>query len=370
MKIYSFLLFTFVCNVLFAQKQLLVSTYTTGKGEGVYLYNFNATTGDANLQHVIKITNPSFLAVAPNNSFVYAVNEEMDSTINGKTGYISSFKLDKKTNSLVKLNKQTSVGANPCYVSITKNGKWIFVGNYTGGSLTLLPVEKDGSIGTPKQSIQHQGFSINKARQASPHVHATVLSPDNKFLYVPDLGIDKIMIYAFDDKAGFLKLYDSAASIPGSGPRHFTFNTAGTYAYLMQELSGNVICYAVKNGRLIEQQSISSLAKDYNGTIGCADIHVSNDGRFLYTSNRGGKSNTIAIFSINKVTGQLTFVDTQSTLGEKPRNFNFDPSGNFLLVANQNSNNVVIFKIDKRTGLLTDIGKQIVVPNPVCIKLL
>jgi 6-phosphogluconolactonase len=370
MKTTLIIICTCLSNILFAQieKKLVVGTYTKDKAEGIYLYNFNTKTADATLQSFIKTTNPSYLTIAPNNKFVYAVNEDADSTANGKTGYVSAFKLNEQKNELIFINKQVSAGAHPCYISITKNGKWVFVGNYSGGSVSVFPVEKDGSIGLIKQNIIHIGKSVNEQRQNSPHVHATVLSPDNKFLYVPDLGKDKIMIYRFDDENGKLKLYDSATTQAGSGPRHFIFNTTGNFAYLMEELSGNVICYAVKNGRLFQKQSISSLPKNYNGTIGCADIHISNDGKFLYTSNRGGESNTISIFSVNKSSGMLAFVDTQSTLGIKPRNFNFDQSGRFLLVANQSSNNIIIFSVNKITGKLSDTGKRIDVYNPVCLK--
>jgi len=184
---------------------------------------------------------------------------------------------------------------------------------------------------------------------------------------VPDLGIDKVMIYAFDKNKGSLKLHSSAASEPGSGPRHFDFYPNNKFAYLVEELTGTVVCYKLKKGNLQLQQRISILPADFKGVIGAADIHVSPDGKFLYTSNRGD-ANNISIFAIHPTDGKLTLIGHQSTLGKTPRNFNFDPSGNFLLVANQNTDDIVIFKIDKETGLLTDTGKRINVPNPVCLK--
>ena len=210
---------------------------------------------------------------------------------------------------------------------------------------------------------------INKERQSKPHVHCTILSADNRFLFVADLGIDKVMIYAFDAITGKL----APAKIPfakvmdGSGPRHFTFHPNNKYAYLIEELSGNVVTYQYNNGSLKNIQQISSMPANDTSFAGSADIHVSPDGKFLYASNRG-TSNTIAIFKINQQTGKLTLVAHQSTLGQTPRNFNFDPTGNFLLVANQNSDEVVVFKRDKLTGLLTDSGNRIGVGKPVCLK--
>ena len=190
-------------------------------------------------------------------------------------------------------------------------------------------------------------------------------------MFVPDLGIDKVMVYAFDVKTGKLtpakKPFSSARA--GAGPRHFDFHPSGKFAYLVEELTGavTVFTYDAGTGALKALQTISSLPADYKGPVGSADIHVSPDGKFLYCSNRG-ESNTIGILSINKSNGQLEWVDHQSTLGKTPRNFNFDPTGNFLLVANQNSDEIVIFKRDKATGLLTDSGKRIKVSKPVCLK--
>jgi 6-phosphogluconolactonase len=200
-------------------------------------------------------------------------------------------------------------------------------------------------------------------------VHATVLSKDNKYVFVPDLGMDKVMIYQFNNATGKLTTAAQpyAKIAEGSGPRHFDFAPNNKYAYLMEELTGTVEAFAYNNGTLKSIQTISSHPKDFNGTKGSADIHVSPDGKFLYCSNRG-ESNTIAIFKINPANGKLISTGFQSTMGLTPRNFNFDPSGNFLLVANQNSDNIVVFKRDKQTGLLSDTGKRIEVGNPVCLK--
>jgi 6-phosphogluconolactonase len=358
----------FICCNVFAQEHyLLIGTYTGGKSEGIYVYKFNSTTAENSLMSITKSSNPSFLAVSPNNKMVYAVNENADSTRFTVGGNVSAFAFDKTNGKLTEINKQPSGGKHPCYVTVDKTGQWVFAGNYSSGSVGLLAVKKDGSLDTLQQIMQHEGSGPNTQRQQAPHVHATVLSVNNKYLYVPDLGIDKVMVYAFNKKKGSLKLKSSAASLPGNGPRHFTLDAANNFAYLMEELTGTVVCYKVKKGKLIFQQRISALPADFKGGIGSADIHISPDGKFLYCSNRGD-ANTISIFSVHPADGKLTLIGHQSTLGKTPRNFNFDPSGNFLLVANQNSDEVVIFKIDKATGLLSDTGKRISVGNPVCLK--
>ena len=339
---------------------LLVGTYTNGKSEGIYVYKFNSSSGEFSPVSKIWSANPSFLTVSPDTRFVYSVNEN-------QPGGVSSFSFDKSTGNLRELNKQPSGGDHPCYITTDKTGRWVITGNYSGGNLSVLPVNNDGSLEKPVQTINHEGSSVNTGRQEKPHVHATVFSPDGKYLFVPDLGIDKVMVYKFNSKKGKLSAHSSpfAAATPGSGPRHFDFHPSGKYAYLMEELSGNVTAYSYKKGKLTFIQKISALPANYKGSAGSADIHVSPDGKFLYSSERG-EANTIAIFSIDEKSGKLTAMGHRSTEGRTPRNFNFDPSGNFLLVANQNSGEIVIFR--RNAGLLEDTGKRIKAPSPVCIK--
>ncbi len=349
---------------------LIIGTYTTGTNDGIYVYKFNTETGENSFVSSVKTSNPSYLAISPNQKYVYAVNENADSTKFTVTGHVAAFSFDKITGKLNFINKQESGGKHPCYVSIDKTGKWVIVGNYSSGSLAVLPVRSNGSLDSSVQVIKHEGSSVNSERQEAPHVHATVLNKNNKILYVPDLGLDEVMLYNLDNKTGKLKEFvpPFVATEPGAGPRHIDIHPNGKYAYLMEELTGSVSVYEIeKNGYLSLVQNISGLPRDFEGAIGSADIHVSPDGKFLYCSNRG-ESNTIGIFSINKSNGQLEWIDHQSTLGKTPRNFNFDPTGNFLLVANQNSDEIVVFKRDKETGLLTDTGKRINVSKPVCLK--
>ena len=360
-----------LCAQQSKEKYLIIGTYTSGPDDdGIFVYKFNTETGDNSFVSSVKTSNPSYLAVSPGQKYLYAVNENADSTRFTVTGFVSAYSFNKATGKLSFINKQESGGRHPCYVAIDNAGKWVFAGNYSSGSLSVLPVKANGALDSAKQVIQHEGRSVVEGRQDEAHVHATFLSPDNKTLYVPDLGMDRLMIYKFNNRTGTL----SEANMPfviteaGSGPRHFDIHPNRKYAYLMQELTGVITVFKIyKDGSLESIQDISGLPREYNGPVGSADIHVSPDGRFLYCSNRG-ESNTIGILSINQSNGKLLWVDDQSTLGKTPRNFNLDPTGNFLLVANQNSDDVVIFKRDRQTGLLTDTGKRINVSKPVCLK--
>lgn len=346
---------------------MLVGTYTNGKSKGIYVYKFNSATGKAVPVDSIVIGNPSYLAVSPSQRYVYAVEEQADK--NRKGGKIAAFSFNKTTGKLTRLNQQDTGGDHPCYVAVDKTGKWVTAANYSSGSLSIFPVLANGSLGEAKQVIQHEGSGVNADRQQGPHVHSTVFSPDNKFLYVQDLGIDKIMIYSFNSKTGELKPapLGNTDTEPGHGPRHLDFHPSGKFAYLIEEMSGTIVAYKYhRNGELETIQGLSALPGDFNGAIGAADIHVSPDGKFLYASNRGDL-NDIVIFSINQRTGTLIREGKQSTLGKTPRNFNFDPSGNFLLAANQNSDNIIVFKRNRDTGLLTE-ESRIDVGSPVCIK--
>lgn len=345
---------------------LLIGTYTNDKSEGLYVYNFNPLTGVATKVSVINTDNPSFLVASPDEKYVYAVNENGNKN---NPGSIAAFSFDKTKGTLSLLNVQPTIGDHPCYVSIHKSGKWVTAANYSGGSAVVFPVNPDGSLGQASDFVQHEGKGTDVKRQEKPHVHSTVFSPDNKQLLVQDLGTDKIVLYDFNDKTGkitpssqpFAKVKD------GAGPRHIAFHPNGRFVYLMEEMGGAVTVFSYNKGTLKALQNISSHPTDFTGTKGSADIHLSPDGRFLYASNRG-QANSIAVFSIGQKTGMLRLAGIQSCLGKSPRNFSIDPTGKFLLVANQSSNDIVIFTRNKQTGLLTDTGERIQVDKPVCLQ--
>jgi 6-phosphogluconolactonase len=351
-----------------AQKQyyLLVGTYTNGKSEGVYVYDFNTTNGTATMVSKAKTSNPSYLAVAPDQKYVYAVNENHNK---GNGGAASAYAFNRKTGELQQLDEVPSGGDDPCYISIDRTGKWAIIANYSSGTISVLPIQQGGKLGAPQTVIHDQGHGTNPARQEGPHAHTSVLSPDNRFLLTTDLGTDKLMLYAFDAKTGKLKpLAPPFLKLPdGTGPRHLAFHPNGKWVYLVQEMGGTVTAFDYSNGKLKEFQTISTLPKDFKGTFTAADIHVSPDGKFLYASTRD-QANIITVYKIDPSNGRLTVAGYQSTMGKTPRNFNFDPTGNYLLVANQNSDDIVVFKISHQTGLLTDTGKRIEVGSPVCVK--
>lgn len=368
----SILLFLCLMNTSTVQKTdrdksffLIIGTYSSnGKNDGIYVYDFNTLTGDNSLKSkVAGEENPSFLAISHDGRFLYSANEV-------KNGNISSFKFDKVTGELSFLNRVSSGGDSPCFVEVDGTNKYLFTGNYGSGTLSAIPINSDGTLRTDIQSIKHEGSSIDKSRQQSPHVHSTFLAPDNKYLFVPDLGTDKVNIYSFDLKKPTQPLTPSDPSFiavkPGSGPRHLAFHPNAKSVYLIHEMEGMVTAFDYKAGKLTEKQAITMLSQGVSGKAGAADIHVSPDGKFLYASNLGN-ANELVIYSIKK-NGTLEFKDTQSTLGKTPRNFVIDPTGNFLLVANQGSNEIVIFSRDKKTGLLTATGKKIQVSKPVCLK--
>lgn len=348
---------------------LFVGTYTSGGSKGIYVYHYNSKTGKADwVSNTDSSANPSFLTIAPNGRFVYAVNE----VSRKQAGLISAYSFDPTTAKLKFINQTSSGSENPCHISISKNGKWVLTANYSGGSLAALPVNADGSIAPFTQHIVHTGKGVNPVRQDMPHVHSVFLSPDEKYLLTPDLGTDKVNIYQFNQNAKQPLTTGAQPFIsiePGSGPRHLDFSPNGKFVYVTEEMSGMVSVHRYQNGTTQFVQRIATHPSDYQGQPGNADIHLSADGKFLYASNRG-KENNIAIFSVDANTGKLTALGYESTRGEGPRNFTIDPSGNFLLVANQLTSNVEIFHRDAKTGLLKHTGNSLKIPNPVCLKFL
>lgn len=346
---------------------MLIGTYTnTGKSEGIYYYNFDLQKGTAALINKQSIEDPSFLTTGFNNQFVYSVNE-----LGNKLGGITALKLDKNSGEMSKINSAFSQGDHPCHVTIDSKNRYVIVSNYTGGNFKAIQIQKDGSLDTTNtQIIQHSGKSINKSRQEKPHVHSAIFSPDEDYLLIQDLGTDQISVYDINlSKSNTpisVKPNSVFNTVPGSGPRHLTFHTKKSIAYSVQELNGTVNVMKFKNGKLSLLQEISMTNPNETRKNGAADIHISPDGKYLYASNRG-EFNELVIFRII-ADGTLSYVATQSTLGKGPRNFSIDPTGNFLLAANQNSDEIVIFKRDQNSGLLTDTKNRIKVGAPVCIK--
>ena len=368
-RLFFFATLLLLCFSIQAQKcYVFVGSYNEDKNkEGIYIYQLNPQTGIlSKLSSVKDILNPSYLTLSDNGKYLYACSE----TKTVSAGSISSFSFNLKDQTLSFLNSQKSGGDNPVYVALHKSGKWIVNANYSGGSVAAHPLADDGSIKPAIQVITYKDSSINNSRQNQSHIHSSVLSPDNNYLFLPDLGADKIRIYKFDDQQDeplqptqtpFIK------TPPGSGPRHFTFHPNGMFAYCIEEIAGAISVYKYNKGKLNPIQHIVAHSDQYTDKFGSADIHISPDGRFLYASNRGVENN-IAIFSIQK-NGTLKTVGYQSTLGNHPRNFALDPTGKFLIVANMNSGDLVVFKRNSTTGLLTKTGTDVKVTSPSCVKI-
>jgi len=355
-----------------------IGTYTTKTdSKGIYAYEFDADVGKLTPKGLAAETrDPSWVAVHPSGKFLYAANEA------GKASAVSAFAIDKKNGKLTLLNQLPSLGEDPCYLSFDKTGKYLFVANYTSGTIAVFPILADGLLGEHTAMVKDQGATgPNKERQDGPHAHWMEATAHNHFVYVADLGLDRVLIYKFDAAKGSLthgvpqlskETPDkatapdpfSATLNPGAGPRHVAFGPGGRFMYALGELQSTVTVFANDAQNTYRSvQQISTLPKDFSGRNDAAEISVHPNGKFLYASNRGHES--IAVFAIDPVRGTLTFVAHVPTGGKEPRHFAIDPSGKYLLAENQLSNNIVVFKIAPATGGLTPTGQVVEVPSPV-----
>lgn len=345
-----------------------VGTYTNGDAKGIYAYRFDAGSGSMSpLGLAAASPNPSFLALHPNGEFLYAVNEgDPDSPTNGS---VSAFSINKQTGQLTFLNKADSLGAGPCHLVVDHTGKFVFVANYGAGSVGSWRIQPDGSIGEMASLVQHQGSSVHE-RQGAPHAHEAVISQDNARLFVPDLGLDKVMVYQINAETGELTANNPPAAVltPGTGPRHMEFHPDGRHAYVIGEINSTITTFDFdpSTAALTSKQVVSTLPEGFTDNSSTAEIEVSSDGKFVYGSNRG--NDTIAVFAVDPEAKTLTPVEHAPIQGRTPRNFVIDPSGAYLFSENQNTNNIVQFARDASTGKLTPTGQVLTdVPSPVCM---
>jgi 6-phosphogluconolactonase len=358
---------------------------TQGVGEshskGIYVSRFNAVTGTLSEPELAaEIINPSFITISPDNRFLYAVTEDPLSVGPplDHVSYVSAFAIDVATGKLRLLSTLPTGGTSTCFISTDKTGKYVLMANFGSGSVSVIKIKEDGSLGELTSFIQNTGHSVNPAIQTSPHPHSILVSPDNRYVIVSDLGLDKVQIFRFDEKTGELTPPDPpfATVKPGGGPRHFAFSPSGKFGYQLSEMSGMVDAFAwdPARGSLTNLQSVQTIPHDFAGENHSAEITVSPDGKFLYESNRrntgdtGWGPETIGIFAIDPEKGTLTLVEQAPTGGIMPRNFAIDPTGSYLLAAHQYSNTVVVFKIDRATGRLSKTGNEIKLDVPVCIQ--
>jgi 6-phosphogluconolactonase len=342
---------------------LYVGTYTKGRKEGIFIFQYNQKTGELFQVAATEAQEASYLALDKKNRVLYSVNE-LTNYQGNPSGAISAFAVEKKTGKLSFINKESSEGGAPCYITVDPENKFVLTANYLGGNIVMHPI-KNRKLSPISDNKNHEGSGPNKSRQTDPHAHCIILDPKKEYALAADLGTDQILIYKVDAKNKKLNHHSTTSTKPGAGPRHITFHQNGKYAYLINELNSTVGTYSYSKGTLEELQNLPMLPMDFSGISYCADIKVSPDGKFLYGSNRGHDS--ITVFEIDHASGKLNYVEHVSTEGHWPRNFTLDPSGNFLLVANERSNNVITFKVNKESGKLEKTGIITEVPAPVCL---
>ena len=365
---YCLLVMMFVPTMAFGQVPDKYRVYFGTSSPGKNIFQCELDTKDGSMSKAMmaaEIGNPSFVAIHPNQKFLYSVSE-------GNKGSIVAFAIDAKTGNLTKLNSQTSGGAGPCHLVVDATGKAVLAANYSGGSCTSIPIKSNGSLAEPASFHQHKGKSINPGNQQGPHAHSFNLDKANKFAFCADLGIDKIMVYRFDADKGTITPNDPPAfdTPAGSGPRHFAFSPDGKNAYINGEINMTLIAcdYDADKGVLKQRQVISTLPKDETRKKGStAEVVVHPSGKFVYVSNRD-PYNSIAIFSIDPKTRELTAVGHEARGIKTPRNFAIEPTGQYMLVANQSGGSVISFRIDQATGLLTPTGSSVAVASPVCVR--
>src|ERR1017187_2725781 len=343
-------------------------TYTGARSKGIHVSRFDPVTGRLTAPELAVATaSPSFLALHPNRQFVYAAGET--SILNGKrVGAVAAFSVNAKTGRLKLLNRQSSGGEGPCHVAVDPTGKCLLVANYGNGSIAALPIRADGSLGEPGAIIQHQGSSVNPARQAGPHGHFITPDPANRFVLASDLGLDQVLVYRFDPAKPSLVPNDPpfVSVKPGSGPRHLAFHPSGRFVFLSSEMGSTLTAFAydAMRGVLKELQTLLTLPENFAGARSGAELQVHPNGKFVYASNRGHDS--IAVFAFDASEGKLACVENQPTEGKTPRHFAIDPTGQWLLAENQDSGSVVVFHIDAKTGRLSPTGQTVPIGTPTC----
>jgi 6-phosphogluconolactonase len=354
-----------------ATVRVYVGTYTGGDSRGIYRFDFNRETGEAGEATLAaEATNPSFLAIHPNQRFLYAVGE-IGQFEGISSGSVSAYAIEA-SGDLRPINSQPSRGAGPCHLVVDGEGRNVLVANYGGGSAAVLPIRADGGLDAATGFIQHEGTSINPSRQEGPHAHSINLDANGRFAFVADLGLDKILVYRFDGKTGTITPHAApfVRVAPGGGPRHFAIHPSGRFAYTNNEITSSVTAFVFdgEHGLFGEFQTASTLPDGFEGDNSTAEIRVHPSGKYLYVSNRGHDS--VAAFAIDSQSGRLTPLGHTPTEGQTPRNFNLDKAGQYLIAANQNSHNLTIFRVDEASGRLRPTGQQVAIPSPVCVRFL
>lgn len=347
---------------------VFVGSYAESADSGIYVYTFDEGTGQLTLvDEVAGLQNPTFLNVDPIKHKLYAISDTT-SEEGTKISEIVEFAVEPTTGSLKLAQRKDSVGAPTCHIQRDSEGKYLTVTSYHGGMIGLLSLKEDGSLGQLLDVAQHEGKGALAERQDRPHPHSSFFSPDGRFLFVQDLGLDLIQAYSIDSDKQQLIKQGIVNLQPAAGPRHLTFHPNGAFAFVINEIDSTITSfnYDAEHGRLSEQETVPTLPVDFVGDNGCAEILISKDGRFVYGSNRGHDS--MVVYAFDEVTGKLTLVEHVSVEGAHPRHFEFTPKGDYLFVANRDTNNITIFRVDQESGKIQYTGDSVTVSKPVCVK--
>lgn len=340
--------------------ELLVGTYSDEESKGIYKYNFNIATGELSDKLLLaEQTSPTFLCISKDRSTVYSVNRPDPATT-------TVYKWNENRTALLEQSTHLSEGEGPCYVTLNEAENLLGVANYASGNIAVYPLDSSGAISGKAETRQHSGSGPFLPNQKSPHAHCTMFDASGRFLYVTDLGIDKVLLYPIDADGKLQEQQLALGVDPGDGPRLLISHPEKNQVFIINELSSSVVSATTdpETGIFTRIDKQSTLPSDFEGKNACADIRLSNDGRFLYASNRG--HNSIAIFSVTEE-GKMSLVHNEPVQGDWPRNFTLSPNGKFLLVANRRSNNIVVFNVDTESGLLTYSGNQTPISQPVCL---
>jgi len=350
---------------------VFISAFAPGDEGAIHTCQLEFDTGQLKQVHrTTDVEHPFFMAVSPDGKFLYSIHAP------GQFGgevheQVAAYEVIGRTGRLKLLNRQSALGSAACFLDVDATGKAVVVANYSTGSVASFPVREDGSLAEASSFFQHKGSSIDTTRQDGPHAHCIVISLNNRFAFVADLGLDQVLGYRLDAKLAKLEpnRQPFVQTPPGAGPRHLTFHPKGQHVYVINELANSVTMfdYTSESGMLIKRQTISTLPKDFEGTSYCADVKITPDGSFLYGTNRGHDS--IAAYRIGD-DGRLTLLGIEPSLGKGPQNLAITPGGELLLCANMPGNNVVVFRIDPQTGSLSRVSQPVSIPSPSCIMML
>lgn len=350
-----------------ADPLVFISAFTRGEDGMIAAFRLDEASGQLQpLHRTSDVEHPFFMALSPNQKYLYSIHAK---SFGGKEHEeVAAYRIEGTNGKLQLLNRQSARGSAACYLDVDDDGHCVLVANYTTGSVAALPIQDDGSLGQATSFVQHAGSSIDSTRQEGPHAHCIVVSPDNRFAFAADLGLDQILCYRLDPATAKLSPNQQpfVRTPPGAGPRHLTFHPNGRHLYVINELKNSITLfdYQTESGILIERQTISTLPSDFAGTSYCADLKVTPDSKFLYGTNRGHDS--IAAYEIAD-DGTLALIAIEPSGGKGPQNLAFSPGGKLLLCANMPGNNVSVFKIDPQTGRLKPAGDPISIKMPSCI---